>query len=238
MSQCIVAFVFARGGSKGLPRKNVLPLAGKPLIVYSIDVALALPRVSKVVVSTDDAEIADVARKAGAEVPFMRPAELATDTASEWLSWQHAINFLHRAGEKIDIFMSLPATAPLRTPADVNLCIDTFLNSNADAVITVREAERNPYFNMVKQEKDGTVRLAVEGKFHRRQDAPVLYDMTTVAYVVRPEFIMNSERIFDGKVRAVLIPCERALDIDTKMDFQIGEALIGSGSLVGNARAL
>lgn len=238
MNQSVIAFVFARGGSKGLPRKNLLPLAGKPLIVHSIDIALALPRVRKIVVSTDDAEIADIARKAGAMVPFMRPAELASDTAPEWLAWQHAIKALRGAGEKIDVFLSLPATAPLRTPEDVNICLDTFFNSKSDAVITVREAERNPYFNMVRQEPDGSVRLAIEGRFHRRQDAPVLYDMTTVAYVANADFILNAERLFDGKVSAVQIPRERALDIDTEMDMLIGSALIGSVSSAGKARSL
>jgi N,N'-diacetyl-8-epilegionaminate cytidylyltransferase len=239
MSSDIVAFVFARGGSKGLPRKNLLPLAGKPLIVHSIDTALALPRVRKVVVSTDDQEIADVARKAGADVPFMRPAELATDTAAEWLAWRHAINALHKNGEKFDVFLSLPATAPLRNLADVNCCIDVLQNNTScDAVITVREAERSPYFNMVRQNPDSSVQLAIEGRFHRRQDAPVLYDMTTVAYVVRTDFILKADRIFDGKVRAVKIPRERALDIDTGMDMLIGEALIGKVSNAGDAHVL
>ena len=238
MNPNIVAFVFARGGSKGLPRKNLLLLAGKPLIVHSIDVALALPRVSKVVVSTDDLEIAEVARKAGAEVPFLRPPELASDTAPEWLAWKHAIYALRNAGEKVDIFLSLPPTSPLRIAADVNCCLDAFLNTSVDAVITVREAERNPYFNMIRQEPEGFVRLAVDGVFHRRQDAPKLYDMTTVAYVARADFILQAERIFDGKVRAVQIPRERALDIDTEMDFLIGSALIDKVSLAGAPRLL
>lgn len=238
MNPRIVAFVFARGGSKGLPRKNLLPLAGKPLIVHSIDVARALPRVAKVVVSTDDAEIADVARQAGAEVPFLRPPELASDTAPEWLAWQHAIRALRAAGETVDIFLSLPPTSPLRTPADVDCCLDALLNTPADAVITVREAERNPYFNMVRRDADGSVHLAIESAFRRRQDAPELYDMTTVAYAARADFILGTSRLFDGKVRAVRIPRERALDIDTGLDMLIGEALAGKVASAGEARLL
>ncbi len=238
MNPRVVAFVFARGGSKGLPRKNLLPLAGKPLVVHSIDTARALPRVAKVVVSTDDNEIADVARRAGAEVPFLRPPELASDTASEWLAWQHAIRTLRKAGETVDVFLSLPPTSPLRIPADVDCCLDALLNTSADAVITVREAERNPYFNMVRRDADGLVRLAIEGAFRRRQDAPELYDMTTVAYAARADFILNASRLFDGKVRAVRIPRERALDIDTGMDMLIGEALAGKVASVGTARIL
>lgn len=238
MNPRIVAFVFARGGSKGLPRKNLLPLAGKPLIVHSIDIALALSRVDKVVVSTDDLEIAEVARKAGAEVPFLRPPELASDTASEWLAWQHAIRALREAGETVDICLSLPPTSPLRALADVDCCLDVLLSSSADIVITVREAERNPYFNMVRQEPDGLMRLAVEGAFSRRQDAPKLYDMTTVAYVASADFILTADRIWDGKVRAVEIPRERALDIDTELDMLIGAALLGKVASTGDARVL
>lgn len=234
----IVAFVFARGGSKGLPRKNLRPLAGKPLIVHAIDTALALPRVDKVVVSTDDVEIAEVARKAGVEVPFLRPRELASDTAPEWLAWQHAIRALRESGETVDIFLSLPPTSPLRLPADVDCCLDALLSSSSDAVITVRAAERNPYFNMVRQDPDGSMRLAIEGVFHRRQDAPKLYDITTVAYAARADFILSANRIFDGKVRAVLIPRERALDIDTELDLLIGETLVGRELSAGEARVL
>ena len=237
MNLRIVAFVFARGGSKGLPRKNLLSFAGKPLIVHSIDVALAIPRVDKVVVSTDDIEIADVARKAGANVPFLRPPELASDTAPEWLAWQHAIRALREAGDKVDIVVSLPPTSPLRIPADVECCLDALLNSSADIVITVSEAERNPYLNMVRQEPNGSVCLAVEGAFSRRQDAPRIYDMTTVAYVARADFILRASRIFDGEVRAVQIPRERALDIDNEMDMLIGTSLAGKVS-AAKAQAL
>jgi CMP-N-acetylneuraminic acid synthetase len=238
MTPHIVAFIFARGGSKGLPRKNVLPLAGKPLIVHAIDTALALPRIAKVVVSTDDEEIAAIARCAGAEVPFMRPRELASDNAPEWLAWQHAIRSLREAGEKVDIFLSLPTTSPLRLPADVDCCLDALAQGNADIVITVREAERNPYFNMVRQESDGSVRLAVDGQFHRRQDAPPLFDITTVAYAASADFILSSTRMFDGRVRAVEIPRERALDIDTAFDLMIAEALVGHVASAGAAKIL
>ena len=226
MTPHIIAFIFARGGSKGLPRKNLLPLAGKPLVVHAIDTALALPRIAKVVVSTDDEEIAEVARCAGAYIPFMRPKELATDNAPEWLAWQHAIRSLRDAGEQLDVFLSLPTTSPLRLPADVDCCLNTLAQGDSDIVITVREAERSPYFNMVRRDPDGSLRLAVEGQFHRRQDAPQLFDMTTVAYAAKADYILSANSIFDGKVRAVQIPRERALDIDTELDLLMGRFLI------------
>ncbi|MDO8877151.1 MAG: acylneuraminate cytidylyltransferase family protein [Pseudolabrys sp.] len=227
MKPSIVAFIFARGGSKGLPRKNLRLLAGKPLIVHAIEIGRALARVSKVIVSTDDAEIAAVAERAGALVPFMRPAELASDAAPEWLAWQHAIRQTRALGDAVDVFVSLPPTSPLRTPADVDCAIDLKLRSDADIVITVREAERNPYFNMVRAGADGALSLAIEGQYHRRQDAPPIYDITTVAYVANADFILSAKRIFDGKVRAVEVPRERAIDIDTEYDMRIAEATAG-----------
>ncbi len=227
MIPSIVAFIFARGGSKGLPRKNLRLLAGKPLIVHAVETGLALLRVRKVIVSTDDVEIAAVAERAGALVPFMRPAELASDSAPEWLAWQHAIRQTRALGEAVDIFVSLPPTSPLRTPADVDCAIDLKLKSDTDIVITVRESERNPYFNMVRAGTNGALSLAIEGRYHRRQDVPSIYDITTVAYVAEANFILSASRIFDGKVRAIEVPRERAIDIDTEYDMRMAEATAG-----------
>ena len=227
-----------REAGPGLAAKNLLPLAGKPLIVHSIETALALSRVSRVVVLTDDVEIAYISRSAGADVPFLRPPELASDNAPEWLAWQHAIRTLREQGEMVDIFLSLPPTSPLRIPHDVDCCLDALLENQTDIVISVRDAERNPYFNMVRRDEDGAVHLAVEGKFHRRQDAPELFDITTVAYAARADFVMSATRIFDGRVRAVKIPRERALDIDTDFDMLIAEALVGKVALAGGAKLL
>jgi N-acylneuraminate cytidylyltransferase len=138
----------------------------------------------------------------------------------------------------VDVFLSLPPTSPLRSPGDVECCLELLSNSAADIVITVREAERSPYFNMVRRADNGDVRLAIEGRYHRRQDAPALYDITTVAYVARADFVMQSSRIFDGRVRAVLVPRERALDIDTRFDMTIAEALVGRVDNLGVARVL
>lgn len=224
----VIAFIFARGGSKGLPGKNIFLLAGKPLITHTINLALNCERIDRVIVSTDDSDIADIARKAGAEVPFMRPPELASDEASEWLAWRHALRCLEVTGDSADIFISLPTTAPLRSMQDIEFCIDAFEKFNPDMVITVKEAERNPFFNMVKKNSDGLVELVAKGDFHRRQDAPIVYDMTTVAYVTTPNYIFRSESHFQGSVRAVLIPRERAVDIDTRMDMIVAQALLNN----------
>lgn len=224
----VVAFVFARGGSKGLPGKNLRILAGKPLIAHAIEHALAVSQIDRVIVSTDSPDIASVARDFGAEVPFLRPADLATDDSLEWLSWRHALNFLQNESCLPDIMVSVPTTAPLREPGDIERCLDDFAQGGADVVVTVSEAHRSPYFNMVKHNADGTVTLVISPRDNvtRRQDAPAVFDMTTVAYVARPEFVLTRNALFEGRVRAVAVPVERAIDIDSLLDFRIAECLM------------
>ncbi len=225
----VVGFIFARGGSKGVPKKNIRKLVDKPLIAYAIDVAKQSRFIQRIVVSTDSPEIAEVARALGAEVPFLRPPELATDTASEWMAWRHAIEEVERASEQaIDLFVSIPTTAPLRMAHDVDACVETLVASDADIVITVTESHRSPYFNMVVLDPDGVASLVIPpvNGVARRQDAPPTFDMTTVAYAARRNFIMASSSIFQGKVRAVRVPIERALDIDTELDFRIAELFL------------
>lgn len=224
-----VAFIFARGGSKGLPGKNIRLLAGKPLIAWSIEHAHAVKRIERVIVSTDSEEIAAVARDFGAEVPFMRPAELARDESPEWLAWRHALAFIQDTeGALPQAIISVPTTAPLRLPIDLENCLDEFAKGVADIVITVCDAHRNPWFNMVKENPDGSVGLimAPESGITRRQEAPVVFDMATVAYVARPQFVMQQMGTFSGRVRAVKVPVERAVDIDTLFDFELAEFLI------------
>ena len=224
-----VAFVFARGGSKGVPKKNIRLLAGKPLIAYSIEAARQCAGVDRVVVSTDSPEIADIALAWGAEVPFLRPPELATDTASEWLAWRHAIAEVERvSGRRIDAFLSVPTTSPLRDVDDLDACLGKLLVSDADIVLTVTPSQRSPYFNMVSFDATGAVGLLMplpKGVL-RRQEAPRSYDITTVAYAARRDFVLRADAMFQGRVAAVVVPPERALDIDTEFDFQVAELLL------------
>lgn len=223
-----IGFIFARGGSKGVPGKNIKLLAGKPLIAYAIETAQACSLIETVIVSTDDLEIAAVAREYGAEVPFLRPVELAADNSPEWLSWQHAIRWTQTQRDVFDTFISLPTTSPFRAANDVTACIEALHSEpETDAVITVREAERSPYFNMVHLDDAGYARLIIEPAqtVARRQDVPSVFDITTVAYAARPTFVLNASRLFEGKIRTVLIPAERALDIDTPYDFMLAECI-------------
>jgi len=224
-----IAFIFARGGSKGLPGKNIRDFGGKPLIAWSIEHALAVKRIERVFVSTDSDQIGTVASEYGAEVPFIRPQELARDDSPEWLAWQHALKYLlDKDGALPEAMVSVPTTAPLRLPLDIENCLDEYEKGSADMVITVTDAHRSPYFNMVKTHPDGTVGLVIppESVIARRQDAPSVYDITTVAYVARPNFVMTHNSTFEGRVRAVYVPSIRAIDIDTLLDFQVAECLM------------
>ena len=226
-----VAFIFARGGSKGLPGKNIRPLNGKPLIAWTIEHALAVERIDRVIVSTDSDEIASISKQYGADVPFIRPANLATDESPEWLAWRHGLEYLkEETGAMPEIMVSLPATAPLRLTSDINNCLDEYEKGPTDVVITVTDAHRSPYFNMVKENSDGSFGLVNTPPLtvKRRQDAPMVYDMTTVCYVANSEFVMLYDSIFGGQVRAVHVPIERAIDIDTLLDFQIAEVLLSN----------
>jgi CMP-N-acetylneuraminic acid synthetase len=223
-----VAFIFARGGSKGLPGKNIRNFAGKPLIAWAIEHAKAVPCIRRVIVSTDSEEIASVAENFSAEVPFLRPRHLASDDSPEWLSWQHALEFLKKdEGSLPEAAVIVPVTAPLRLAEDIQRCLQEFARGEADAVITVTDPHRNPYFNMVRRNSDGTVGLAAQptDPVSRRQDAPELFDVTTVAYVADPAFVMRHRSLFDGRVKAVKVPPERAVDVDSLLDFDIAEFL-------------
>ena len=230
MKSYIVGVIFARGGSKSVPRKNIRLLAGKPLIAYPIETARKSNFIDEVIVSTDDHEIADVASQFGAKVPFIRPKELARDDSPEWLAWRHAVKEIRKSSDspRMDIFVSLPPTSPLRSVEDVDICISTFLKSDADVVLTVKSTSRHPSFNMVSLDENMYARILMPSEeiVHRRQDAPKVYDMTTVAYVTRPDFILSADTLFQGKVKAVIIPEGRALDIDTEMDFAFAEFLL------------
>jgi N-acylneuraminate cytidylyltransferase len=211
------------------------PLAGRSLVARAVAHARAMTRVGRVIVSTDSPEIADAARAAGAEVPFMRPSELAQDTSPEWLVWRHALEFLQATeGRFPDALLVVPATAPLRMPSDLERCLDEYERGGVDAVITVTDAHRNPYFNMVTKSADGYATLVIPPTMDvtRRQDAPLVFDVTTVGYVLRPAFVVEQIGIFAGHVRSVHVPVERALDIDTLLDFQMAEWMLSARATV------
>ena len=223
-----IVLICARGGSKGIPKKNLRKLLGKPLLVWSIELAKKLNMVSRVIVSTDSNEIAKVALENGAEVPFIRPIELSQDNSPEWLSWDHAVKYLkEKEGLKKFTLIVLPVTSPLRNKSDVERCIVEYEKGDSDIVITHSKAHRSPYFNMISSDKNGLYNLVIEPQkpIIRRQDSPEVFDMTTVAFIVSSEFVESNDHIFEGKVRSVLIPKERSIDIDSEFDLNIAKYL-------------
>jgi N,N'-diacetyl-8-epilegionaminate cytidylyltransferase len=227
-----MGLICARGGSKGVPRKNIRVLGGIPLMAWSIKAARGCEPIDRIVVSTEDAEIADVGRLFGAEVPFLRPAELAQDDSPEWLSWHHALETLYTLeGYRPDYLITLSPTSPFRSVADICRSLELIETGQADIVISVKEAARSPYFNMVELDDQGFARLFKETtpRITRRQAAPPVYDMTTVVYAANVGFILGASHIFDGRVQTVLIPEIRALDIDTELDFKFAEFLVNEG---------
>ncbi len=224
----VVGAVFARGGSKGVPRKCLRTAGGRTLLEIAVGHARAVQRLDAVVISTDDMEYAMVAERAGATVPFIRPAVLASDTAAEIDSWRHLILHMESRGRRPDILVTVPATSPLRIPADVDVALDLFLSSGADLVVTGTPAATNPYFNMVTVSEDGWASVAcrLPVRVVRRQEAPELWDMTGVAFIADTNYVMETEHLMDGRVALSPVPKERALDIDDEFDLFVADLVL------------
>ena len=237
----IVACVFARGGSQGVPRKNLRTVGNKTLLRRAVEAGRGSRFIDCVYVSTDDAEIAAEARSCGADVPFRRPAELASNHAAEHAAWQHAVRTFNATSTlpNVDLLVSIPATVPLRTADDIDRCIAGYLDGNADVVITVTEAASNPYFNTVVMDDAGFVARVLEppaGVF-RRQDAPPVYQIVPAAFVCSGKFVLATSHYLQGRVQAVRIPRVRAVDIDSEFDLQWARFLCDRGTLDANDRA-
>lgn len=230
-----IAFIFARGGSTGILRKNLQEIDGVSLLGRAVNAAKELKsrgEVQRIVVSTDCEEIAAEAKRFGAEVPFMRPPELASSTASEWNAWQHAVG--HESVGEFDRFISVPPTAPLRNVDDLRLCLARYSKGDVDVVVTGSRSARSPYFNMLESGVSGQLQLVKElpSAVSRRQDAPVTYDLTTVAYVTSQSYILNSEGVLKGRAGMVCVPTMRALDIDEPTDLEIARFLASRPELL------
>lgn len=221
----IKIFIFARSGSKGLRNKNMLKIKKKPLIFYSINTALKITKKENIFVSTDSLKIKKYAMSFGIKI-IDRPKKLATAKSPEILSWKHAIKHVQLKDAKFDIFVSLPATSPLRNKIDVVNSIKK-LKKSTDVVLTASEASRNPSFNMVKPKKNGFFEVILSGKrIFNRQDAPKVYDLNTVAFVSKPQFILKCKSIFDGNVDINIIEKKRSIDIDEYHDLKLARFLM------------
>lgn len=220
----------ARGGSKGIPRKNIKPLCGRPLIAYSIDAALdagASPH--SIILSTDDAEIAETGRRLGLDVDYMRPAELATDTAGSREVILDAMDWADRRGIAYDCVVLLQPTSPMRTAADIKAALELY-TPDTDMVVSVKQASANPYYNCFETDPEtGYLHISKgDGLLTRRQDAPPAWEYNGAVYVINPQSIRNMPLgAFKKRVPSVM-PAERSVDLDTPTDWLVAEAMMAA----------
>jgi len=231
--QRVVAVVPARAGSKSVPRKNIRPLGGKPLIQWSIEVARAVPAIDRTIVSTDGAEIAAVARAQGAEV-YVRPAALATDTAQVTDALRDLVRRLRAEGEAAAVMVLLEPTAPLRRPEDVTACLEMMADRGLDSVATFKEADLNPH--RAWRLLDGTPEMFIPGAdpWLPRQALPPAWQLNGCVYAFSIDGLMQGpgeggQSLLFGRTGAVVMPRERSVDIDTLVDFAAAEALLSLG---------
>jgi CMP-N-acetylneuraminic acid synthetase len=223
----ILGTVCARGGSKGVKNKNIRNLYGKPLIVYTIDYLKNWGKTEKIVCSTDSKEIADIAKKYGAEVPILRPAELATDTASKIDVLKHIVKFCeNQDGVEYDIVVDLDPTAPLRKKIFIEEAFNKFLKSDANNLFSVTKARRNPYFNMVELNENGYAYLSKQSNVVCRQDAKPVYDLNASIYIYKKDFLLNTNSIHSDKTIIYEMPDITSIDIDHELDFMFIEFLL------------
>ena len=233
----LLAIIAARSGSKSVKNKNIRELSGKPLIAHSIEQATRWGKYDKLIVSTDSQEIAEIASRYGAEVPFIRPAELATDTACKLDVLRHALVSAEEYYEmSFEAVLDVDVTAPVRTVADIENIVQIFQETSPDCVFSVVESRKSPYFNMVECGQSGEVRVCkpLPRCVTRRQDVPVVYAMNTSLYVYKRAFLLDAANKlpYSGKTEIYEMPEITAVDIDSELDFAYIEFLVNTGKVI------
>ena len=216
----------ARGGSKGIPGKNIKPLAGKPLIEYSIDVARALANDEDICVTTDDNAIIETVERTGLKVPFVRPAELSTDQSGTYEVLLHALDFYESKGVHYDTMVLLQPTSPFRTVDNVKACLELY-SDDIDMVVSVKQAATNPYYNAFEIDDNGFLHISKgEGNYTRRQDAPKVWEYNGAVYVINVESLRKMPLGKFTRRRMYEMSAERSIDLDTPTDWLIAETII------------
>ena len=223
-----IAFIFARGGSKGIPDKNLQQVGGLSLVARAIRCAQEAGIFERVVVSTDSTRIAEEATRFGAEVPELRPSELATDESPELESWRHAISwFSDDSGRpNFDHFVSVPPTTPLKTAEELHRAL-AILDSECDMVVSAMRTSAHPSYALVKKGSDGFAHLFLppESHIHRRQDAGAAYALCSTVYASTPRHLLAARGVLDGRVRILEVDRRSALDIDDQFDLEVARLL-------------
>ena len=228
----ILTIIPARGGSKGIPRKNIKPLNGKPLIHYTIDVARAIVDDEDICVSTDDAEIIQCVGQAGLKVPFVRPAELATDTAGTYEVLLHALDFYEKQGKLYDVVLLLQNTSPFRTTKQVKEALALY-REDVDMVVSVKECAANPYYCVFEENTEGYLHICKgDGNITRRQDAPKVYEYNGAIYAINPTSLKAMPlNKFTRRIKYVMDE-QSSLDLDTMADWHLAEVLMVGAILI------
>jgi CMP-N,N'-diacetyllegionaminic acid synthase len=224
----VLAVVPARGGSKGVHRKNLRLLKGKPLIEYTLQTSLASKYISRLIVSTDDPEIASFSRSLGVEVPFMRPAALASDTASQMDVVLHALEYFQRTnGILYDIVLLLQPTAPLRIVDDIEGALDLLFTAQADSVVSFNLVEHNhPYYMYKITDGNPKPLFEIPVGVTRRQDFPPIYIRNGAIYAARSSLLIEQRTFYGKDMRAYIMPSNRSINIDTELDFALAEVFL------------
>jgi|TARA_B110000495_G_C23004145_1_gene592981 CMP-N-acetylneuraminic acid synthetase len=221
-----ICFIGARGGSKGVPRKNIRLLAGKPLIAHTIESALDSQIFSKIIVSTEDLEIAKIAKKYGADVPFMRPKKLATDTADMYEVIIHAIKKMKKLGYDLNILVNRDCTVPFIKNEDIKKSIELLKRKKCHMVCGVYRQHHNPYFNMMELNSKGFLKFSKKlgQEIKQRQDAPIVYQLNGL-FTINVDSLLRYKKFYMPKVLPYEIPPETGLMIDTEFEFQIADMI-------------
>jgi N-acylneuraminate cytidylyltransferase len=221
----LLAVIPARGGSKGVPRKNIKLLNGQPLIHYSIKAAMEVLPKEQIVVSTEDEEIKSVAEQCGIEIPFLRPAAIAQDFSTTRDVLLHAIHYYEQQGYFADTLILLQPTSPLREAYHIKGALEMY-NDSLDMVVSVKETKSNPYYVLFEENEEGYLRKSKSGKFTRRQDCPKVWEYNGAVYIINIQSLKQKEIVDFEKILPYEMSEQDSVDIDTPFDFELAELLL------------
>lgn len=218
----ILVVIPARGGSKGIPRKNIKPLNGKPLILYTVEFARKIFPDEQILVSTDDIEIKELVENTGLKVPFLRPEELATDSAPTDNVVKHCIDFFTNQGNDFKAVLILQPTSPFRRISDIDLALENF-TEEVDGIVSVKETKANPYFTLMEEDENGFLYKSKKAEFTRRQDCPTVYELNGSLYLYHTNVYTSNKK--DLRVKKIVLPKELSIDLDDEYDWKLAECL-------------
>lgn len=224
----ILSIIPARGGSKGIPHKNIMNLCGKPLIAYSIEEAVKSKYIDKVIVSTDDEEIKEVALAFGAEAPFLRPEEISNDSAKSIDVVLHTVNFLKSTGENFDFVILLQPTSPLRSFEDIDSAIEEVILNERNSLVSVCEASENPVLMRTIENERLKEIFQYEGENLRRQELPSFYIFNGAIYINTVKMLFEERKFVNEDTMPYVMEKEKSIDIDTYLDAKIAEVILSS----------